>query len=255
MAEQILYEARGAAAWIVLNRPEKRNALSLTLVKELDAALDQANADAAIRAVVLTGNGPAFCAGADLEVGQELADAGKADRNPFARLLQRLQHLPKPVIAAINGPAFGGGLGLVAAADISIASSSAVFSFSEVRLGLIPAMISVVVLPRIGSHQARRLFLTGRRFSAEEAVDYGLVHRLTAPGDLKAAIHEEIADIAKGGPVAIGEAKRLIREIPHLPEGEAFDHASAWLAELMRSDEAREGVAAFTEKRRPEWRS
>lgn len=253
------YETRGPAAWLVLDRPEKRNALSTAMIAELAAALDSAGADDAVRAVVVTGRGPAFCAGADLDAGLsrpgDLTDADDRRQNPFVELLQRFQTSAKPVVAAVNGPAFGGGLGLVAAADIVIAASDAVFSFSEVRLGLIPAMISVVVLPRIGPHHARRLFLTGRRFSAADAVGYGLVHRVVAPGELEAAAEEEVAEIAKGGPIAVGEAKRLIREIPHLTEDEAFARASEWLAERMRSDEAREGMRAFAEKRRPKWRS
>ncbi|MCP3960615.1 MAG: enoyl-CoA hydratase [bacterium] len=249
----VRYETRGPAAWILLDRPEKRNALSAAMIAQIAEALDRASADDAVRAVVVTGRGPAFCAGADLEAGVDLADAGAGPRNPFARLLQRFQTCAKPVIAVVNGPAFGGGLGLVAAADIVIASSDVVFSFSEVRLGLIPAMISVMVLPRIGPHNARRLFLTGRRFTAEEAVGYGLVHRVTSADDLEAAAEDEIAEIAKGGPIAVAEAKRLIREIPSLPENEAFHRAAAWLAELVGSEEAREGVAAFVEKRPPKW--
>ncbi len=256
MAEHrlVLYETRGPAAWIVLDRPEKRNALSPAMIVELAQALERSGDDDAVRAVVVTGSGSAFCAGADLDTGRDLAGAGDDAPSPFAELLQRLGHSAKPVIAAVNGPAFGGGLGLIAAADIVIASSTAVFSFSEVRLGLVPAMISVVVLPRIGPHHARRLFLTGRLFSAEEAARYGLVHRLTPPGELEAAVDEEIADIAKGGPIAVGEAKRLIREIPRLDEDQAFARASGWFAELVRSEEGREGMAAFVEKRPPRWR-
>ena len=255
MTQQVAYEQRGPAAWLTLDRPEKRNALSPDLIAQLAAALDRASADDAVRAVVVTGRGPAFCAGADLATGRELADAGEGSRNPFADLLQRFQRLPTPVIAAVNGPAFGGGLGLVAVADVVVAASSATFSFSEVRLGLVPAMISVVVLPRIGEHHARRLFLTGRRFSAEEAVAYGLVHRVVPAEELEAAAAAEVADVAKGGPVAVGEAKRLIREIPRLAEDEAFAHAEGVFAERVRSAEGREGMAAFGEKRLPKWRS
>ncbi len=257
---QVRYEVRGPAAWIVLDRPEKRNALSGAMIAQLGEALNRARADRGVRAVVLTGRGPAFCAGADLDAGlsrpgSDLADAVEESRNPFADLLRQLQHFPRPVIVAVNGPAFGGGLGLVAAADVVIASTDASFSFSEVRLGLIPAMISVVVLPRIGPHHARRLFLTGRRFSAEEAVQYGLAHRAVPPEELEAAAREEVADVARGGPVAVAEAKRLIREIPELQEDEAFARASERFAERLRSDEACEGMAAFAEKRPPKWRS
>lgn len=248
----VSYEVRGPAAWIVLDRPEKRNALSPEMIAEIDSSLDRADADDAVRAVVVTGRGPAFCAGADLEAGTELATEA---RSPFARLLPRFQRLSVPVIAAVNGPAFGGGLGLVAAADIVIAASDAVFSFSEVRVGLVPAMISVVALPKIGLHHARRLFLTGRRFSAEEAVGYGLVHRVVSGDELEAAVDEEVAEIAKGGPVAVAETKRVLREIPRLGEEEAFDFASGVFAERVRSEEAREGMAAFVEKRPAKWRS
>ncbi len=257
---QVRYETRGQAAWIVLDRPEKRNALSPVMIRQIGEALDRASSDSEVRAVVLTGIGTAFCAGADIDAGDAIVDGADDDdddagpRNPFAKLLQRLQHLPKPVIAAVNGPAFGGGLGLVAAADIGIAAGSANFSFSEVRLGLIPAMISVVVLPRIGTHHAQRLFLTGRRFSAAEAVDVGLIHRAVDDDGLAAAVDEEVADIARGGPIAVAEAKRLIREIPTLPRAVAFDRASGWLTERLRSDEGREGMAAFIEKRPPSWR-
>ncbi len=251
--KHVATQTRGPAAWVILDRTQKRNALSGAMIAQVAAALDQADADDAIRAVVVTGRGTAFCAGADLDAGRDLV-AGDGRPSPFAELLQRLQRSGKPVIAAVNGPAFGGGLGLVAAADIVIAANTASFSFSEVRLGLVRAMISVVVLPRIGSHHARRLFLTGRRFSAAEAVGYGLVHRVTAADELETAVAEEVADIAKGGPVAVAEAKRLIREIPGLAEDEAFAQASVRLAERMRSDEAREGMAAFAEKRPPSWR-
>lgn len=259
-APAVRYERRGPAAWLVLDRPDKRNALSETLIADFAAAFDRAESDPAVRAVVITGSGKAFCAGADLEAGLPRQDPGSSTEasgpaNPFARLLHRLQISPKPVIAAVNGLAFGGGLGLIAAADVAIAASDATFSFSEVRLGLIPAMISVVVLPKIGPHHARRLFLTGRRFSAEEAVDYGLLHQVVAPGKLEDAVEREVVDVAKGGPRAVAEAKRLVREIPKLDVEEAYDRAAEWLAELAGSDEAREGIAAFSQKRPPSWRA
>lgn len=251
---QITTETRGLAMWMVLDRPERRNALSPAMLVQLEEALDRASQSHQIRAVVLTGRGSAFCAGADLETSGGLAEAHPEGRHPFAGFLQRLRKSPKPIIAAINGPAFGGGLGLVAAADIAIASNEATFSFSEVRLGLVPAIISVVVLPKLGPHHAGRLFLTGRRFSAEEARQYGLVHHLVPAEQLEAAVDGEVAEIAKGGPEAVADAKRLIREIPTLGEDVAFDRTSAWLTERSRTAEAREGVAAFREKRPPSWR-
>lgn len=258
MMEHVVYETHGPAAWITLDRPDKRNALTPAMVAGLGTALDRALGDPSIRAVVLTGNGSAFCAGADLG-GTEMADAalgadGTPVRNPFAHLLQRLQHSPKPMIAAINGPAFGGGLGLVAAADIAIASSGAAFAFSEVRLGLVPAMISVVVLPKLGSHHARRLFVTGRRFTADEALDYGFVHRVISPMTLVEEVAEEVSEIAKSAPEAVAMAKRLVFEIPQLSEDAAFDRASALYEARIRSAEAQEGMAAFREKRPASWR-
>lgn len=251
---EVVYEVRGAAAWLVLDRPEKRNAISLSLLAELHQALESALADDSVRAVVLAGRGPVFCAGADLDTSQELGDAGREGHSPLAALLRRLVQAPKPIIAAVHGPAIGGGLGLVAAADIAIASRDVVLSFSEVRLGLIPAMISVVVLPKLGAHHAGRLFLTGRRFDAEEALGYGLIHRVVDPGALEVAVADEVGEITKGGPEAIAETKRLIREIPHLDQDAAFDHTARLLADRMASKEAREGIAAFSEKRPPSWR-
>jgi methylglutaconyl-CoA hydratase len=248
------YELRGTAAWITLDSPENRNALSDGLVAELGAHLRTAMDDPAVRVVVLTGNGPAFCAGADLKSGG--GGAVRADsekRSPFVDILMQMFDGPKPVIAAVNGHAFGGGIGLVAAADIAIAVETAKFSFSEVRIGVIPAMISVVVLPRIGAHDTMRLFLTGARFSAPDGVRYGLLHRAVPPDGLEAAVQEEIDSIALGGPIAVAEAKRLVRTVSKLPMDEAFAYAEKKIAALFTSDEAAEGMAAFAAKRRPRW--
>lgn len=247
----VLAERRQTAAWITLDRAEKRNALSPDMLRDLDAAIDRALEDESARSIVVTGRGPAFCAGADLELGRELASA--AGRNPFAAVLEKLQSSPKPVIAAVNGAAFGGGIGLVAAADVAVASKSAVFSFSEVRLGLVPAMISVFVLPKIGPHHARRLFTTGSRFGAGEALDVGLLHRTVDAEELEGAVSQECSAIALGGPEAVAAAKRLAFEMPQLAHGEALDRASALFAERVSSAEGREGMAAFREKREPAW--
>ena len=158
-----------------------------------------------------------------------------------------MRHGPKPVVVAANGHAFGGGVGLVAAADIAIAADTAVFSFSEVRIGAIPAMISVVVLPKLGEHQTMRLFLTGERFDAARALGYGLLHRVTAPDALEAAVQQEIDAIAQGGPVAIREAKELVRRVASLPEDEAFAFAEQKIAAIFASEEAAEGMAAFAQ--------
>jgi len=245
------YAVEGKAAWITLDSPENRNALSVDLVRELSVHLRNAIDDAAVRAIVVTGAGRAFCAGADLKNRGDMGSSG--DTNPFVDILKLMRDGPKPVIAAVNGAAFGGGIGLVAAADIAVSVESAKFSFSEVRLGLIPAMISVVVLPKLGEHQTMRLFLTGERFEAPRALEYGLLHRVAPDDGLAAAVQEEVDAIAKGGPIALAEAKRLVRTVAHASEEEAFRYAEEKIAALFASEEAAEGMAAFIGKRSPSW--
>jgi methylglutaconyl-CoA hydratase len=247
------YERRGRAGWITLDSPGNRNALSAPLVRELGRHLEAAIGDSALRAVVITGSGPAFCAGADLRNRGDAVASGTGERNPFVDILTRMWEAPKPVIVAVNGHAFGGGIGLVAAADIAIAADGAAFAFSEVRVGVIPAMISVVVLPKLGVHRTMRLFLTGSRFSAAQALEYGLLHRVVAPADLAAAVEEEIEAICHGGPIAVAEAKRLVRTVARLPMEEGFRYAERKIAELFASEEAAEGMAAFLGKRKPAW--
>jgi methylglutaconyl-CoA hydratase len=251
--EPVGYEVRGCAAWITLTSPATRNALSGPLLAGLSAGLDRALDDPAVRAVVITGTGPVFCAGADLKGGGAAVTPGTGGQNPFVSILQRMWDGPKPVMVAANGHAFGGGVGLVAAADVSIAVDGATFSFSEVRVGVIPAMISVVVLPKLGVQQTMRLFLTGRRFDAREALAYGLLHRVVPADDLEAAVQEEVDAIAQGGPIAVAEAKRLVRTVSRLPMDEAFAYAEAKIAALFASAEAAEGMAAFAQKRPPRW--
>jgi methylglutaconyl-CoA hydratase len=247
------YELRGRAAWITLDAPQTRNALSAALVAGLGAHLQTAVADDTARVIVLTGNGPAFCAGADLKGGGGAVAPGEGRPNPFADVLKLIWDGPKPVIAAVNGHAFGGGLGLVAAADIAVAVDTAKFAFSEVRVGVIPAMISVVVLRKLGVHHGMRLFLTGETFDATRALGYGLLHRVVPAADLARAVQEEVDAIALGGPQAVREAKRLVRLVPGLSMDEGFAYAEAKIAELFGSDEAAEGMAAFAGKRRPRW--
>jgi methylglutaconyl-CoA hydratase len=251
--EATRYELRGAAAWITLDRPASRNALSSALVAELKAHLTAALADTAVRAIVLTGEGSAFCAGADLKSGGDVARPGEGGSNPFVDIMRLMREGPKPVICAVNGTAFGGGLGLIASADIAIAVDSAKFSFSEVRIGVIPAMISVVVLPKLGEHNTMRLFLTAERFSAAEALGYGLLHKVVPAEELEAAVDAEVAAIAKGGPVAVSEAKSLVREVAKLDINDGFAYAQAKIATLFASAEAAEGMGAFIEKRAPAW--
>jgi methylglutaconyl-CoA hydratase len=246
------YEIRNRAAWIRMNRPESRNALSAELLGELSGHLQSALDDPGVRVVVLTGSGSAFCAGADLKSRGGGVSDGKG-KNDFVEILKQMREGPKPVICAVNGHAFGGGIGLVAAADIAIAVHGAKFAFSEVRIGVIPAIISVVVLPKLGEHHAMRLFVTGERFSATEALEYGLVHRVVEDHELESAVQAEIDAIAKGAPNAVAAAKRLVREIPQLAPDDAYAVAAEKIAKLFASAEAAEGLAAFAQKRPPSW--
>tara|TARA_R110002072_G_scaffold7773_4_gene41509 strand:+ start:5772 stop:6545 length:774 start_codon:yes stop_codon:yes gene_type:complete len=248
-----LYEVKNHAAWITLNRPDNRNALSAELVNGLYEHLQNALADTSVRAIVITGTGPAFCAGADLKSPPGSSISGGGNAVPFADVLKLMMRADKPVIAAINGAAFGGGLGLVGAADIVITADIAQFSFSEVRLGVIPAVISVVVIPKLGKHLATRLFLTGERFNGADAVRYGLAHIVVPAAELTSEVEKEVQALAQGGPEALKACKELIRQIPELPIDEGFEHATAWSVKMFESEEGAEGMAAFREKRKAKW--
>ena len=247
-----LYEVKQGAAWITLNRPENRNALSAALVTGLYDNLLAANNDNDVRCIVLTGADPAFCAGADLKSppGQSIK-GGRAV--PYAEVLTTILESNKPVIGAINGAAFAGGLGLVGASDIVIAAQEASFSFSEVRIGVIPAVISVVCLPKLGGHHAMKLFLTGERFNGTQAVDFGLAHRAVPKAQLFEVVGEEIEAIKLGGPNAVVECKKLVRRIPRLEVKEGFKEASEWSLRMFKSEEGSEGIAAFRAKRKASW--
>jgi methylglutaconyl-CoA hydratase len=250
MSEATIYDLRRDVAWITLNQPEKRNALSDDIVAGLLGHLRVASSDARIRAIVITGTGTAFCAGADLKSG---GVAGTAGENPFVTVMKTIWEAPKPVIGRINGHAFGGGVGLTAACDLTIAADTAMFSFSEVRVGVIPAMISVLVIPKLGIQNTMWLFLTGERFAARRAVELGLIHRVVPVGELDAAVEDVIGMVRLGGPHAIREAKQLVRRIPGLSMEEGFRYTTGKIGELFASEEAAEGMQAFIEKRKPRW--
>ena len=250
--ENTIYDVREGAAWITLNRPDKRNALSAGLVNEMFEHLEAAEADDAVRCIVITGNGPAFCAGADLKSPPgSIVDGKQAVAYP--EVLTRILNNRKPVIAAINGAAFAGGLGLVSAADIAISVENAKFSFTEVQIGVIPAIISVVCLRKLGTHHGMRLFLTGERFTAKEAVDYGMVHKSVPEDQFLATVQAEIDAIKLGGPNAIAEAKKLVQTVPGLSIDEGFKTTAEWSYRMFTSDEGAEGMASFREKRKPSW--
>ena len=260
MTDSVLCERRGAAAWLTLNRAQIHNAFDDGLIAELTAALEAAAADPAVRAVVLTGGGSCFSAGADLHWMRRMADAGeqenRADALRLATLMRTLQFLSKPTLARVNGSAYGGGVGLVACCDIAIGVDSAKFALSEVKLGLVPAVISPYVITAIGLREARRLFLTGEVFDAATAARIGLLHASVALAELDEAIERQLYLLAKAGPLAQREAKQLALRIggSDLAQAERIDAANAELiARLRVSEEGQHGLGAFLDKRAPRW--
>ena len=247
------FEITDGAAWIRLNRPEARNALSAVLVNEVYQHLQAANDNLDVRCIVITGKGPAFCAGADLKNPPGQVVDGQSRAIAYPDVLSSIMDSPKPVIAAINGAAFAGGLGLVGAADIVVTVEDVQFSFSEVRIGVIPAVISVVCLPKLGTHHGMKLFLTGERFTGAQAVEMGFAHRAVPASDLADTVQEEIDAINLGGPIAVQEAKKLVRRVSQLSIEEGFAETGPWSRSLFESEEGQEGMAAFREKRRPDW--
>ncbi len=246
------YNIDNNAAWITLNRPQKRNALTAELVNELYEHLGSAEQDSNVRGIVLTGAGSAFCSGADLDSPPGAIVDG-SQSIPYGEVLKRIMDCTKPVLVAVNGSAVAGGLGLIGAADIVISVEDAHFSFREVRVGVIPGVIAVVCLPKIGTHHGMKLFLTGERFSSKQAVSFNLVHQVVPRDHLVAAVNEVLETIKLGGPNAIKECKRLVRQVPTWNRDEALAKTQAWSSKLFQSDEAAEGIAAFIEKRKASW--
>jgi methylglutaconyl-CoA hydratase len=253
--ETLKIEARGPVTRIHLSRPEVRNAFNETLIVELTQAFT--SLPSGTRVAVLMGEGPVFCAGADIgwmKRSREYTEAQNAqDAASMAAMLRAIDECPAPVIACVAGAALGGGSGLVAACDIAIAAEGTQFGFTEARLGLIPAVISTFVLPKVGMRGARRYFLTGERFGAPVALALGLVHEVVVPETLEARVGEIAAEILQCGPAAVASAKLLLREVAAMPRGEAIEHTIRRIAQIRVSPEAQEGLGAFLEKRRPGW--
>ena len=231
---------------VTLARPERRNAFDAELIAELTEAFNDV-ADA--RAVVLAGEGPSFCAGADIDWQRSAIDLtfdeNVEDAMRLYRMCETIDRCPAPVVARVHGFALGGGSGLVACSDVAVTAPDATFGFSEVKLGIIPAVISPFVLPKLGAH-ARRYFLTGERFDAETALRIGLVEEVAA--DLDGAVDRVLDELLSSGPGAVREAKQLIRERPHGEE------TARIAARLRAGDEGQEGLRAFLERRAPSWR-
>lgn len=251
---------QGSTAHLVMNRPEVHNAFDDRLIADLTAAIDELDTDDSVRAVVLTGSGGSFSAGADLHWMRGMAAASEADNLAdslrLAALMRRLQFLSKPTIARVNGAAFGGGVGLIACCDIAVAVEGARFALSEVKLGLVPAVISPYVVAAIGLRQSRRLFLTGEIFDSAAALSHGLVHEVVAPDDLDATVTRLLGLLSKGGPGAQREAKKLALSMGgQWPSGmEQTDAANAALiARLRVSAEGQDGLSAFLDKTAPSW--
>ena len=248
----------GRVATVTLDRPDVRNAFNDATIAELALAFDELGRDEDVRAIILAANGPAFCAGGDLNWMKAMAAYSDTenydDALKLADMLRTIYLCPKPVVARIQGDCYAGGMGLVAACDIAVAVDTANFCLSEVKLGLIPATISPYVIKAMGENAARRYFLTAERFPAQEAHRIGFVHELTTAADLDARVAAIVKALAGNSPNAVTQAKALVREVAHASVDQALVSDSAQrIAAIRASEEGREGVASFLEKRKPSW--
>ncbi len=247
---------RGVAR-LTLARPEKHNALDATMIAEITEAARALATDASVRVVVLSAEGRSFCAGGDLGWMREQMEADAATREGQARalagMLAALDGLPMPLLGAVQGPAYGGGVGLLSVCDIAVGVEGAAFAMTEVRLGIIPATIGPYVLARIGAPAARRLVLSARRFEPEEALSLGLLAQVVPPDGLDAAIEEEVAALLACAPGAVADIKRLIRDLAQRVGPEAIDLSIQALVARWETEEAQAGIRAFFEKTAPPW--
>jgi len=245
---------------LCMNRPEVHNAFDAQMIEELTGALETADRDDAVRLVTITGAGSCFSAGADLSWMRSLVHASRSENErdalQLARLMRSLNYLSKPTLARVNGAAFGGGVGLIAACDISVATDNARFGLTEVRLGLVPAVISPYVLRRIGETHARRYFLTAERFDSVRAREIGLVQQVVGIEQLDETVENIVAQVLSGGRNAVAHAKQLVFGMAghDYDAQKRIDEKTARLiADLRVSEEGQEGLAAFLEKRKPGW--
>jgi len=252
---RILTNLRPPVAEVTLNRPDRHNAFDETLLAELTDVFTRLGGAPAVRAVVLAGAGPSFCAGADLNYMRKMSaytrEENVADARAIQRMFAAIAECPKATLARVQGAAIGGGAGLVAVCDIAIAAEEATFALSEVRLGLVPAVIAPYVVERIGMGAARALFVTGERFGAEEARRIGLVQQVVPAAGLSAAVEQKLAFLRQAGPEAVSAAKRLLRDIAGKTPPEVADLTVECIAALRVSPEGQEGIRAFLEKRKP----
>lgn len=255
MRKRIAQETKGRVAHVRIARPERRNALDGETLDELRSTLEELSRTA--RVLVLGGEGRVFCAGADIEwmrrEGAATREENEASARRLAALYDSIESLPVPVVARVQGAAIGGGVGLVAVSDIAVAESAAFFALSEVRLGLVPAVVSPYIAAKIGLSRARDVCLTARRFTSDEALAWGLVHRLTPPGKLDETIGGVVQDLLAGGPESLARTKRLLRGVAWKPPRDAAAFTSSMIAEARAGEEAQEGLRAFFEKKPPPW--
>lgn len=255
--ETIQVELQGSLALVTMNRPERRNALSPQLVAELGTALDQVEAATSVRSVVLTGSGPAFSAGADLNTLQEIAtrsfDENRTDSGRLAHLFDRIHRFAKPVVAAVNGPAVAGGCGLATVADFTIAAENAFFSYSEVRIGFVAAIVMVYLRETVGDKRARDLLLSGRKLSAAEARMIGLVNEVVPAAELMPRSLALANELTRSSPTSLALTKQMLADLPGMTMPVALDYAADMNARTRATADCREGIAAFLEKRAPSW--
>ncbi len=245
-------------AWVWMNRAEIHNAFDETLIAELTSTLRQLDMDPSVRVVVLGGRGKSFSAGADLNWMKRQGMASEAenlaDAKKLAELFRTLSEMNKPTLARVHGPAMAGGMGLAAACDICVASDNAIFATSEVRLGIIPAVISPYVIRAIGERQAYRYFQTAERLDAKRAHELGLAHEVTSLDQLDTVVQKIIDALLAGGPLSQAASTALIRSVANLPvTSELIHHTAVAISSIRASDEAKEGLTAFLEKRAPGW--
>jgi len=255
--ETIKCELSDHIAHIVFCRPEVHNAFNDTVIYEMTDLFEQLNDDKTLRAVVLTGEGKSFCSGADLnwmkKVINQSFEENLKESNALASLFDRIYNFRCPVIGKSNGAAIGGGVGFVAVCDIAVAAESAVFSFSEVKIGLVPACIGPYVVKKIGEGKAREFFITGERMKARKAFEIGLINGYTADDKLGDEIDRLLKMIKSSGPEAIAVAKKLVSSVPAMTADDYMPFTAEMIAKLRISDEGQEGMSAFLDKRKPEW--
>ena len=257
--QSIVIEVDGPVGILTLNRPERHNAFDEQLIEEITLGLDELEANPQVRVVVLSSVGKSFCAGADLNWMKRAAGYGEeenlADAKRLAELMRTLNELRKPTIARVQGPAYGGGVGLVACCDIALATFDAQFALTEVKLGLIPAVISPYVIAKIGEKYSRRYFLTAERFSASEAYRIGLLHEIVPDeAGLDTAVGEIVDILLANGPESMAAAKKLVHTVANQPfSGSLIDYTAQAITKQRASDEGKEGITAFLEKRKPNW--